>query len=344
MIQKQHIIQAMEYDIIATLGPSSSNEQIWQEMLITGVSGFRLNTSHSSIDQINLWIEKIQTFYNLACSQYPLILDLQGSKWRLGQFASMTLIDGQEISLVYAKSTERRHELPVPHLDFFSSVLRASDEISLNDAKVQLSVLCVEQESIRARVIHGGSISSGKGITYLSSDSRQEGLTDKDQVIVEQTRSLDFIRYAVSYVRDATEMARYRANVGNDKYLIAKLEREPALDQADGIAEQADELWLCRGDLGAELGDKAMAEAVHRFAKKVPNQTVPVILAGQVLEHMTKEATPTRSEICYLYEALELGYRGFVLSDETSIGKHPLASCRAAALFRTGNPKIPVNP
>jgi hypothetical protein len=29
-----------------------------------------------------------------------------------------------------------------------------------------------------------------------------------------------------------------------------------------------------------------------------------------------------------------MGYRGFVLSDETAIGRDPVGSCRAAALFR----------
>jgi pyruvate kinase len=64
--------------------------------------------------------------------------------------------------------------------------------------------------------------------------------------------------------------------------LIAKLERQPALDEAAQIAESADELWLCSGDLGAELGEKAMAEAAHRFSGGVDTLPVPVLLAGQV--------------------------------------------------------------
>jgi len=61
---------------------------------------------------------------------------------------------------------------------------------------------------------------------------------------------------------------------------------------------------------------------------------VPVLLAGQVFEHMTEHAAPTRSELCFAYDALADGYGGFVLSDETAIGRNPVASCRAAALFR----------
>ena len=324
----------MEYDIIATLGPSSATEVIWREMLSIGVTGFRLNVSHLSVDQVYLWVEKLFAFYKSTGFHYPLVLDLQGSKWRLGQFSPCELAEGQEIHLVHAATTQLEQELPVPHLDFFSAASSATGDISMNDAKVRLMVLSVEQESIRTRVIRGGPIAPGKGITYQASDYRKEALTEKDQVLVEQTCSVDFIRYAISYVKDAAEMARYRAMIGNAKYLIAKLERKPVLDQVDEIAELSDELWLCRGDLGAELGDKAMAEAVHRFSKQALNQPVPVILAGQVLEHMAIHAAPTRSEVCYLYEAINMGYRGFVLSDETSVGQYPLASCRTAALFR----------
>jgi pyruvate kinase len=58
------------------------------------------------------------------------------------------------------------------------------------------------------------------------------------------------------------------------------------------------------------------------------------LMAGQVLEHVVEHATPTRSEVCYLYEALLKGYCGFVLSDEAAIGRYPIESCRTAALFR----------
>jgi pyruvate kinase len=61
---------------------------------------------------------------------------------------------------------------------------------------------------------------------------------------------------------------------------------------------------------------------------------VPVLIAGQVLEYMTRNLTPTRAEVCNLYDCLALGYRGAVLSDETALGQYPAEACRAAALFR----------
>ena len=236
--------------------------------------------------------------------------------------------------MVLTPSTEQPNCLPVPHADFFQAALLSSPELRLNDAKVHLRVEAIAGEHLRARVTRGGTLSAHKGITYLQSDFRSEAFSEKDQEIIRQTKDLPGIRYAISYLRDAAEMRRYRTLLGPQAYLIAKLERAPAMAEAEQIAAEANELWVCRGDLGAELGLPGMARAVHDFSTRVRELNCPVMMAGQVLEHMTVAAAPTRAEVCALYDALLLGYYGFVLSDETAIGRDPLEACQAAAMFR----------
>ena len=323
----------MKYEIIATLGPSSNSEVIWRGMLASGVTAFRLNTSHLSLEQLLIELEKIDRFFGTLERSPALVLDLQGSKWRLGQFPSFELVAGASVNLVYKVAADQPGVLPVPHLDFFRAAALSNGEIVLNDARVRLVLEKSAQDVLRARVVQGGPISSNKGITFASSAYRKEALNEKDQVILKQTRDIASIRYAISYVKDAAEMSRYRAYCGPSVYLAAKLERKHALDEALQMAGTADELWLCRGDLGAELGVAAMAKAVYRFSARVKEFSIPVHLAGQVLEHMVEHPTPTRSEICYLYEALQKGFNGLVLSDETAIGHYPVESCRAAAQF-----------
>jgi pyruvate kinase len=183
-------------------------------------------------------------------------------------------------------------------------------------------------------VTRGGPLSSHKGITYLESDFRSEALSEKDREIIRQTKDLPGIRYAISYLRDAAEMHQYRTRFGPQAYLIAKLERAPAMVEAEQIAVDANEMWVCRGDLGAELGLPGMARAVYALSGQIRELSCPVMMAGQVLEHMTVANVATRAEICALHDALALGYRGFVLSDETAIGLNPLDACHAAAMFR----------
>jgi pyruvate kinase len=323
----------MDYQIVATLGPSSNDEAAWKAMIAAGVTAFRLNTSHLSLPAVRTWLDRIRAYRSSFENNTPLILDLQGSKWRLGDFTPCYLKQGQRIDLILADTSHRRGVIPVPHADFFSAAQGSSEEIQLNDARIRLKIESFSPDRLTISVIQGGKISPRKGIT-ASGAFRNESLSDKDRVILEETSSLDFVRYAISYVKDAQEMARYRFLCGRAAYLIAKIERQSAVDDAPGIENVADELWLCRGDLGAELGIRAMAETVHRFSLMPDQLKVPVLMAGQVLEHMVEHSLPTRSEACYLYDTLTCGYTGFVLSDETAMGKYPLESCRWAAMFK----------
>jgi len=326
-----------QYSIIATLGPATQSEELLAGLLEAGVDGLRLNGSHLSPEALEQWLRRLERLGQAeeGSSRAPVILDLQGSKWRLGEFPPFDLVEGNLVELVSAPGAGSG-ELPVPHPDFFAAAPRSSPELRLDDARCLLRVESCDATRLRARVIRGGKIRPRKGITFSRTAFRRESLGDRDRELLEPISRLGVRspRYALSYVRDAAEMQTYRRLLGPSAYLIAKIERESALAEAQGIAAAADELWLCRGDLGAEVGPRRMAEAVHEFSGMVRGLPVPVMLAGQVFEHMTRSCSPTRSEVCFLYEALRRGFRGIVLSDETAIGDFPVESCRAAALFR----------
>jgi len=325
----------MSYDVIATLGPSTSTARLWHDLLEAGATAFRLNTSHLTLQNLDCWLERIDAFQKSQPAPVALYLDLQGSKWRLGQFPACALETGRFVDLVFAETSDLPGCLPVPHQDFFLAAPFSSSVISLNDAKIRLERLETQAERVHARVVAGGEISPCKGITFLDSDFRIENTSAKDRAIFERTHGRGYVRYAISYVRDGQEMQRYRQGFGAGAHLAAKLERRPALEDAAAIALSADSLWLCRGDLGAELGLRDMAHAVWEFTRSIPDLRVPAILAGQVLEHLTEHKMPTRSEVCYLFDALDAGYHGVVLSDETAIGRYPVEAVRAAAMFKT---------
>jgi pyruvate kinase len=348
----------VKYRIVATLGPASAGESMWRSLLEAGATAFRLNTAHFRLDLLETWLERIARLLTESDAgnhrslrqedSLPVILDLQASKWRIGTVETTELARGAAVQLILPGGRAGGSRtfgsetpiLPVPHPDFFLAAQTATGgEIAINDAKVILRIERLEQRRIGARIIRGGEVSTGKGITLVGSTYRKEQLNEKDQMVVELARSYPFVRFALSYVKDAVEMSNYRrlfSDQGGDAdYLIAKVERACALEEAEQIAGLADELWICRGDLGAEMGTAAMAERLYGFVPRVREIPKPVLLAGQVLEHMTAHSTPTRSEISYLYDSLRRGFGGFVLSDETAIGAYPLEACRSAALFRS---------
>lgn len=321
----------MEYEIIATVGPKSRTPEVLSAMIAAGATALRINTSHLSVKEVTEWLNDAA---DISGDALPIVLDLQGSKWRLGECGPVTLSKGETVRLIHLPASSKSGELPVPHADFFHAANVSDGTVLLNDAKVVLKVERREPQRLEAVVTRGGEVTSFKGITFAQSPFRRESLSEKDAEVIARTRDFPFVRYALSYVKDAMEMQSYRSLIGAETYLIAKLERPDAVVQAGEIARWADELWLCRGDLGAEMGLRDMAQAAHELSTRVVALTVPVLLAGQVLEHMTDHESPTRAEVCSLYDALHAGYHGVVLSDETAIGHSPLESCRIAALFR----------
>jgi pyruvate kinase len=117
--------------------------------------------------------------------------------------------------------------------------------------------------------------------------------------------------------------------------VIGKVERRAALERLESIAVLVDEMWICRGDLGSQLGAVELARWVADF--RPGRLRVPVLMAGQVLEHLTsRRATRSRRARRFAtYDLVRQGYAGIVLSDETAIGADPVgALSEARALLR----------
>lgn len=318
----------MFYDVIATLGPATSTPEAWRGLLSAGATRFRLNTSHLTPDQVETWVAALQR--ELGEHSPVVVLDLQGSKWRLGELSPRELRRGDRVTV----GPPGQVDLPVPHEDFFEAASTCDGVIRLNDARVELEIESTEADRLQCVVLRGGPVAARKGISLPGSTYRREGLLPKDEEILRRTRALPGISYAISYVRDSQEMTSLVTAVPTEATVIAKIERPESLASVQEISRAAGEVWLCRGDLGAEIGGIQMAREVHRFSRAVKELPVPAILAGQVLEHMTGNPEPTRSELCHLYDTLMAGFAGVVLSDETAVGRHPLESCRKAAEFR----------
>jgi pyruvate kinase len=329
----------MNYQIVATLGPASRSDDAILALAAAGASGFRLNSSHLSPPELRSWLVRLEKLlFRLEPVPY-LVVDLQGTKRRLGRFAARELAEQDAVELVCAGQSRDGRTLPLPWPELFRSAGRG-DRLLLNDAKIVLLIEAASPRRLAARVLAGGPVSARKGVTWRPAQASgraplpRVGEGAGDEAFIAASESHAFVRYALSYAESPAELASLRARCPAPRRLIAKLETERGLAAAAALAAESDELWLCRGDLGAELGAVRMAAAVRGFSRSLPALPAPALLAGQVLEHMTDHPQPTRSEVCHLADLLAAGYAGIVLSDETAVGRYPEESCRTAALFR----------
>ncbi len=303
--------------LIATLGPASFGLAV--EVVQAGASGLRLNGSHLMPAEL---AQVVLTTRNLL-PEVPIVVDLQGGKLRLGAFEARQVQAGQQLDFSWAPNTPGT--LPLPHPELFAAA-RPGDILSIGDGLMRLRVLRVTPTRLSVSVVDPGLLAPRKGVTLLDRPVDLTGLTqaDLDQLSA-LPQPLD-VSWAISFVKDGSEADALRERLPGVR-VIGKIERPEAIDNVDHIAQKVDELWICRGDLGEQLELRAMAAFVAGFDPR--RYAIPSLMAGQVFEHLTEHEAPTRSEVCHLYDLLQRGYAGIVLSDETTIGKGPVRAIAA---------------
>jgi pyruvate kinase len=254
----------------------------------------------------------------------PCIVDLQGAKMRLGDFEPRRVEAGQEVRFVV---TPAAGAVPVPHPELFRAV-QPGEGLSVADGRLRLEVVVVSPTEITARAGGAGVLEPRKGINRATHPVELDDFYARDLGVIDACGGLTGVHFAISFVRDGTEASWLRLRRPATR-VILKIERQEALESIEHLGCRGDELWVCRGDMGAQLGLGAMARAVHELDPR--GLGVPVLMAGQVFEHLKEHPEPTRSEVCHLFDLLTRGYAGVVLSDETAIGSDPVRATRSVA-------------
>jgi pyruvate kinase len=307
--------------IICTAGPACEKENVLRR-LAQLASGFRLNVAHLDSDGLAGWLKRLADLRTALSKQFEIILDLQGAKVRIGRIRAVNQLP-ETVELFYGDFSDEPGRIPVPNQNVFSQT-SPGERLFINDRKVILEIYEKKDEILRARVLQNGSLSSGKGLNSPDRVFEMARVTEKDLCAINLSRHIENVAYAISFVADGKEAALFRPLVDQSR-LIAKIEQLRAFDFLDGIAEKFDELWLCRGDLGAEAGLRELGGLQRRFVDRISGLKIPCILAGEVLGSMVLHKQPSRAEIVQLYDALNSGFSGIVLSDETACGKNVAA-------------------
>ena len=81
--------------ILATLGPSSSDESVIKALIVAGVNVFRLNFSHGSAQEHTARAKLIRRISRSLKTPVGILCDMQGPKIRIGSF-----IDDKKIDLI----------------------------------------------------------------------------------------------------------------------------------------------------------------------------------------------------------------------------------------------------
>jgi pyruvate kinase len=140
-------------------------------------------------------------------------------------------------------------------------------------------------------------------------------------------QQLDYL--ALSFVRRAADIAELRAQIPKEILVVAKIEKDSALENIESIVRASDAVMVARGDLGVELPFEEVPIAQKRIISLCNKLGRPVITATQMLESMITNPRPTRAEASDVANAILDGTDAVMLSAETAAGQYPRLAVEA---------------
>ena len=293
-----------------------------------GLSVARINFSHSTHEQHAATIKLVRDTAQALGRPIAILGDLQGPRIRVGEIgAPLTLEDGSDLVLG-PEAVVRRGEIPVTYENLATDV-HVGDRVLINDGLIELVVLEVDAPRVTARVLHGGLLSSHKGINLPGVSVSAPSITEKDRedVVFAVQQGIDYL--ALSFVRRAGDIAELRAMIPRDILVIAKIEKDSALENIESIIRASDGIMVARGDLGVELPFEEVPLAQKRIISLCTRLGRPVITATQMLESMITHPRPTRAEASDVANAILDGTDAVMLSAETAAGQYPRLAVEA---------------
>jgi pyruvate kinase len=314
--------------IVATLGPASSSKEVLKQMINEGVNVFRLNFSHSKQEEHLKLINLIKELNNELNTHVSILADLQGPKLRVGEIENnrLDLVEGDIITFVTEKCIGTHEKIYMSYAEFPKDV-RAGEFILIDDGKLKLEVVNTnKKDTVKAKVLNGGPLSSKKGVNLPNTRVSLPCLTKEDisNANFALDNEVDWI--ALSFVRTATDILDLKKLIKKKKGhagVIAKIEKPEALTEIDEIIDLSDGVMVARGDLGVEVPFDQVPLIQKQLVQKCKAQSKPVIIATQMMESMITNFRPTRAEANDVANAVLDGADALMLSGETSVGKYP---------------------
>lgn len=316
--------------IVATLGPAIHSEEKIEELIKSGASMFRVNSSHSTPEEHKSSIDMVRKVANKLGTCTAVLLDLQGPKIRVGNLEKPLEIKEGKTLLLRHSLKQVDESIPVDYEGIAKDV-KNGDKIYLDDGKLELKVHSTDGITVKAEVVRGGLLKPRKGLNLPGRIASLSAITPKDIEYIKRALEWKVDYLALSFVRTGEDVLKAKHCMemfGGYIPIIAKIEKPEALDNFDDIIKLTDGVMVARGDLGIEISAEKVPAVQKRLIKESNAHNKIVIVATQMLETMIEQPIPTRAETSDVANAILDGADAIMLSGETSVGKYPVEAVK----------------
>jgi len=310
--------------IYGTLGPACSKQETLEQMFAAGLTGMRLNLSHTSLPESAELIEHFrQAAVNMGVIP-QLLIDMQGPELRVGNLKkNIPLTEGEQVTLIPG---EEGDGIPVPAVVLEN--METGDEILLNDGKIALEVCRKTKTCGICHVVRGGRISSHKSIKIVGKQVELPVLTTHDVENLRLAKEYGVTGLMQPFVRSGSELSQVRRVLRENKaeqvQIFAKIESRGALERLDEIIGEADVIIIARGDLGNDMELWELPAVQKEIEAACRKAGKPFVVVTQMLASMEENPVPTRAEVSDIFNAVADGAYGVMVTGESAVGKYPV--------------------
>ena len=309
------------YSVIATIGPSCNTLDKLLALKKSGVNIFRVNMSHSSIDdlkkyarmglehniRIGLDTEGGQIRTNLKGMDF---LEMEkGKKYKIyNHLINNDLSEG--ISIYPENIINKLEKGLLIRLDFNGATVMVEDKYDS-----YLECICLSS----------GTIGNNKGVDILNKKIDLPDFTKKDLNCFREIEKLGIKDIFISFCK-SKEAVLHLKDISDELQVISKIESKTSIHNLHSICEVSDAILIDRGDLTREINIMDIPFAQRGIIKVANFYSKPCYVATNIFESLITGDLPTRAELNDVVGTLEMGAAGLVLAAETAIGKKPVLS------------------
>ncbi|MBR2044891.1 MAG: pyruvate kinase [Agathobacter sp.] len=329
----------MKTEIFGTFGPACNSEEILKNMIEAGMTGMRLNLSHTTLSESAKYIDAYTSAAKVYGTKLQILIDMKGPELRVGHLKElMWLEDADEFTLCGQKTYDAQDDvsaqLPIP--EEVLEVLEEADQILLDDGKILLQVISKSDiKNVKTCVLRGGSLSAGKSIKVMDKYVAMPPLTEHDIANIKVAKQYGVTALMQPFVLNGEDLRYVRSVLkeydAEDIQIFAKIENRMGVENLEDILPEADVIVIARGDLGNDMPLWELPRIQKQIEATCKKHKKPYIVVTQMLASMEAHPVPTRAEVSDIYHAVYHGAWGVMVTGETAVGKYPVEAIRYLA-------------
>ncbi|MBQ2839934.1 MAG: pyruvate kinase [Oscillospiraceae bacterium] len=320
--------------IVATIGPASAEDAVFEAMCLAGLNVARLNFSHGTHAEHQEKLDMIKRVREKLNLPVAIMLDTKGPEYRIKTFKNdkVTVKTGDTFTFTTddVEGDETRVSVNYKGL---AEDLSVGDRVLVNNGLVIFGVREINGSEIICTVLAGGELSNRKSMSFPNKVLNTVYLSeqDKEDLLFGIENKVDFVAASfVSSKQDVLDVKNFlRDNGGEGIEVIAKIENRSGVDNIEEICEACEGIMVARGDLGVEVPFAELPAIQKYLITKCRLLGKRVITATEMLESMIYNPRPTRAEISDVANAVYDGTSAVMLSGETAAGKYPVETVKA---------------